>query len=132
MRTSRWGAAHRCGPNGGSRPLALAQLLLGGERQAREVGHAAHLAAHAAQPLGIEAARRLEVRQLPLERDHSRGGSSPAAALATMASTVPPYASIATRRSASGVSSSFVCDTGGDEDEKIITVGIRRAISAAS
>src|ERR671914_517238 len=39
---------------------------------------------------------------------------------------------MATRRSASGVSSSLVCETGGEEDEKIITVGIRRAISAAS
>src|SRR5918994_7584980 len=39
---------------------------------------------------------------------------------------------MAKRRSSSGVSSSFVCDTGGDDEEKIITVGIRRAISAAS
>ena len=30
------------------------------------------------------------------------------------------------------MSSSFVCETGGEDEEKSITVGIRRAISAAS
>jgi hypothetical protein len=57
-------------PEGRLAALPLAQLLLGRERQARQVARAADLAADAAQPLGVEGARGLEVRQLALERDH--------------------------------------------------------------
>ena len=70
--------------------LALAQLLLGRERQPRQVVRTAHLGAHAAQALRVERARRLEVGELLAEGAHSRGGRSPAAALSSVASTVRP------------------------------------------
>ena len=46
--------------------------------------------ADAAQPLGVEGARRLEVGELVLERAHSRGGRSPDAASSSVPSTVRP------------------------------------------
>jgi hypothetical protein len=70
------------------RALALAELLLGGEREQRQIVPAPHLLAHAPQPLRVERARRLEVGELLLKRAHSRGGRSPAAALSSVASTV--------------------------------------------
>jgi hypothetical protein len=57
-------------PEGRLAPLSLAQLLLGRERQPRQVGRAAHPLALTPQPLGVEGARRLEVRQLLLEGPH--------------------------------------------------------------
>ena len=71
-------------------PLALAQLLLGGEGQVPQVRRSAHALAHALEPLAVEVARRLEVGELLLERAHSRGGRSPAAALSRVAWTVRP------------------------------------------
>ena len=72
------------------RALALAQLLLGRERQPRQVGRLAHVLADAAQALAVERARRLEVLELLLERPHPCGVSSPAAARSSAASTVRP------------------------------------------
>src|SRR5919108_2543457 len=113
-------------------PLAVAQLVLGREGKAGQIGRRADVLTNAAKPVRVEAAGRLEVGELLLQRAHARGGSSPSAAASSAACTVRPYASIATRRSSSGVFSSFVCETGGEDEEKTITVGISRAISAAS
>ena len=71
-------------------PLALAKLLLCREGQVAQIGGAPHPLAHATEALAIEAARRLEVGELVLERAHSRGGRSPAAALSRVAWTVRP------------------------------------------
>ena len=70
--------------------LALAKLLLCREGQVAQIGRAAHALAHAAKALAVEVARRLEVGELVLERAHSRGGRSPAAALSRVAWTVRP------------------------------------------
>ena len=71
-------------------PLALAKLVLRREGQVAHVGRGAHVLAHAAEALAVEVARRLEVRELVLQRTHSRGGRSPAAALSRVAWTVRP------------------------------------------
>ncbi len=72
------------------RALALAELVLRGEREPRQVGRGAHVLADAAEPLGVERARRRQVGELLLERGHSRGGSSPAAASSSVPLTVRP------------------------------------------
>ena len=84
------GRGAQLGAEGRLRALALAQLLLGGERQPGEVGRLAHLLAHSAQALAVERARGLEVLELLLERPHPCGVSSPAAARPSVASTVRP------------------------------------------
>ena len=90
MRTSRSRGAHRCGPNGGSArwPSRSSSFVVNGSRG--QVLGAADVLAHAAQPLGVERARRLQVGELLLEGAHSRGGRSPEAASSSVPSTVWP------------------------------------------
>ena len=90
MRTSRSRGAHRCGPKGGSArwPSRSSSLVVNGSR-GRSAAVRTSLA-HAAEALRVERARRLEVGELLLERAHSRGGRSPAAASSSVASTVRP------------------------------------------
>ncbi len=114
------------------RALALAQLLLGGERQPRQVRGLAHVLADAAQALAVERARRLEVLELLAERAHSCGGARPRPRARAWRRRCGRRPRSPRAGRPPGVSSSFVCETGGEDDEKIITVGISRAISAAS
>jgi hypothetical protein len=77
-------------PEGRVRALSLAQLLLGRERQLREVRRRSDAFAYAVQALAVERTRRLEVPELLLERVHPRGGRSPAPARSSAALTVRP------------------------------------------
>ena len=84
-RTRRSRGAHRCATERRVAALALAQLVLCREGQVRRSAALRTRSRTPLKPLAVEVARRLEVGELVLERAHSRGGRSPAAALSSVA-----------------------------------------------